>query len=62
MFDSPLHYCAICRQYLALDQLAADCARAQDCKVHVCPYADLLATPAEAMENAPAAEASLNKA
>ena len=37
MFDSPLHFCEKCKQYVALDQSRRECAREQDCRVATCP-------------------------
>ena len=37
MFDSPLHFCERCKQYVALDQSRRECAREQDCRVATCP-------------------------
>lgn len=31
MFDSPLHFCTVCRAYIALDQSHGECAREHDC-------------------------------
>ncbi len=31
MFNSPLHFCKMCRAYVALDQSQGECAREHDC-------------------------------
>lgn len=46
MFDSPLHYCPACKQYVALDQTMDQCA-AQHCgHAHGCPLAHHFSAPA----------------
>jgi hypothetical protein len=55
MFNSPLHPCKICSQYVALDQSSEECARTQDCKIERCPYAELFRAPAPAEDAKPAA-------
>ena len=42
MFNSPLHYCALCKQYVELDQMAKECALQHGCKVDACPCEKLL--------------------
>jgi hypothetical protein len=37
MFNSPLHYCALCKQYVELDQSVQECALRHGCKVDACP-------------------------
>jgi hypothetical protein len=37
MFNSPLHYCTLCREYVELDQSQADCAREHGCTSEACP-------------------------
>jgi hypothetical protein len=38
MFDSPMEYCTICGQMVALDQSQAECAREHGCRPDtVCP-------------------------
>jgi hypothetical protein len=46
MFNSPLKYCAICKQYVALDQSTEECACKHGCRIEVCPYAHLFSPPA----------------
>jgi hypothetical protein len=45
MFNSPLHHCKVCNQYVALDQSAEECARGHGCKVEQCPLTALLSPP-----------------
>lgn len=42
MYNSPLHYCHACKQYVALDQTIEDCRAEHDCKIEHCPLAHLL--------------------
>lgn len=44
VYDSPLHYCASCKQYIELDQTAEECALKHGCKAD-CPFARLLKPP-----------------
>jgi hypothetical protein len=46
MFNSPLHYCKVCKQHVALDQSVEACASEHGCKVQSCPHADLFCPPA----------------
>ena len=47
MFNSPLHYCPLCRQYVALDQSQSECAREHDCSPEQpCPLAHLFSVRA----------------
>jgi len=54
MFNSPLHYCKSCKQYVALDQPVEQCAREHDCQVESCQYAHLFSPPAPNEEAKPA--------
>ena len=54
MFNSPLHYCKVCKQYVALDQSAKECAQEHGCQPEVCPYADLFRPPPAAQKTEPA--------
>lgn len=46
MFNSPLHYCPVCRQYVALDQSQRECAREHGClPQQACPLAHLFSVP-----------------
>ena len=46
MFNSPLHYCPVCRQFVALDQSRRECAREHGClPQQPCPLAHLLSVP-----------------
>ena len=41
MLDSPFEYCAVCREYVLLDQTAKECARDHRCTQHDCPLREL---------------------
>ena len=41
MFDSPIHFCPVCRTYVALDQSREECAMRQHCSTHPCPLESL---------------------
>ena len=41
VYDSPLQYCASCKQYIELDQTAEECALQRGCKPDACPFAHL---------------------
>ena len=42
MFNSPLHYCSVCGQYVALDQSRRECAHEHGCPPEQpCPLAHL---------------------
>ncbi len=45
MFNSPLQYCPICKQQVALDQTKEQCAEEQNCKVKDCPLSHLFVPP-----------------
>ena len=45
MFNSPLQYCASCKQYIELDQTAEECALQHGCKPEACPFAHLFKPP-----------------
>jgi hypothetical protein len=45
MFNSPLQYCPICKQQVALDQTKYECAREQQCKAENCPLSHLFVAP-----------------
>lgn len=45
MFNSPLHYCSVCTQYVATDQTKRECAQEHGCKVAACPLAHLFTSP-----------------
>jgi hypothetical protein len=45
MFHSPLQHCAVCKQYVALDQTIEECAAKYGCKMESCPHAHLFALP-----------------
>lgn len=44
MFNSPLHFCPQCKQHVALDQSAAECAHEHECHAD-CPYIHLFRPP-----------------
>jgi hypothetical protein len=44
MYDSPLHFCPVCRQYVALDQSQSECAREQNC-LSPCPLTNFFSVP-----------------
>lgn len=39
MYDSPLDYCPLCKQWIALDQTLADCTRRNGGEASTCPMA-----------------------
>lgn len=45
MFNSPLQYCPVCKQQVALDQTKEECAHEQQCRVENCPLSNLFVTP-----------------
>ena len=48
MFNSPLQYCALCKQYVELDQTMEECAGKHGCHGHGCPLADQFSPPSPA--------------
>ncbi len=42
MFDSPLEWCRVCKEWVALDQTAEECKRQHHCRDGACPMAALL--------------------
>ena len=42
MFDSPLEWCGLCAEWIALDQGLAECARQHGCTLGPCPLKALL--------------------
>jgi len=46
MFNSPLHYCKGCKQYVELDQSAKECAEQHGCGKDACPCVHLFIPPA----------------
>lgn len=42
MFDSPLEWCRVCKDWVALDQTVEDCARQHRCNNGECPMVALL--------------------
>jgi hypothetical protein len=54
MFNSPLHFCKVCKQYVELDQSVEQCAREHGCRSEACPYASLFRPPAPTDEAKPA--------
>ncbi len=61
MFNSPTEWCPVVREWAALDEGVAECARVHHCKVENCPLARLFVSEkpkaflpsgaAEALEN-----------
>jgi hypothetical protein len=49
MFNSPLHYCPVCREYVPLDQSRRECAREHGCMPEACPLAHLFSAPETAV-------------
>ena len=45
MFNSPLQYCPVCKQHVALDQSKEQCAREQHCESENCPLSHLFVIP-----------------
>ena len=45
MLNSPLKYCPICKQHVALDQSKEECAREQHCKPENRPLSHLFVIP-----------------
>jgi len=50
MFNSPLHYCPSCKQYVELDQTQQECALQHGCKVDPCPFTHLFKADAQASQ------------
>jgi hypothetical protein len=53
MYNSPIHLCPACKQYVALDQSRQQCAREHLCTVDPCPLAHLFAQLDSAGNNKP---------
>lgn len=45
MFESPLEWCSVCKEWVALDQSFIECARIHGCRIGNCPLAALLHAP-----------------
>jgi len=41
VYNSPMHLCPVCKQYVALDQSAKECAAEHVCTADPCPLAHL---------------------
>lgn len=41
MFDSPLHWCPLRKDWVALDEGLAECRRRHDCRAATCPLEPL---------------------
>jgi len=54
MFNSPLQYCPICKQYVELDQTREECAAKHGCEAEKCPLAQQFAPPPPSQEPPPA--------
>jgi hypothetical protein len=50
VFNSPMHHCILCKQYVALDQSVDECAREHACRIENCPISHLF-NPPMASEN-----------
>ena len=48
MFNSPLQYCPLCKEYVELDQTIEECAAKHGCRGHSCPLAPQFNPPAPA--------------
>ena len=53
MFNSPLQYCPLCKEYVELDQTIEECAAKHGCRGHSCPLAPQFNPPAPAEEAKP---------
>jgi hypothetical protein len=42
MFESPLDWCRVCKEWVALDQTVEECARQHRCRDGECPMIALL--------------------
>lgn len=42
MFDSPLEWCRVCKEWIALDQTVEECKRQHCCRDGECPMGALL--------------------
>jgi hypothetical protein len=51
MFNSPLHYCAKCKQYVELDQSKEECAAQHGCGGLDCPLVDAFNPPDSQLED-----------
>jgi len=54
MFNSPLQYCAKCKQYVELDQTKEECAAVHGCAGEDCPLLHMFRPPAPMDEGKPA--------
>ena len=45
MFNSPLHYCPKCKEYVELDQSKAQCAALHGCDGKDCPLEQIFRPP-----------------
>jgi hypothetical protein len=54
MFNSPLQYCAKCKQYVELDQTQEECAAVHGCAGEDCPLLKMFRPPAPMDEGKPA--------
>jgi hypothetical protein len=61
MFNSPLHYCPLCKQYVELDQTQQECALQHGCKVEPCPFTNLFKPEASTSEKTTDAQATTRK-
>ena len=61
MFNSPLHYCAFCKEYVELDQTLQECALQKGCKVDPCPFTHLFKPATSTTEGTTDARAATPK-
>jgi len=52
MFESPLDWCRVCKDWVALDQTVEECARQHHCRDGECPMIALLCVPQRLKDNA----------
>lgn len=64
MFNSPLQFCPVCKEQVALDQTKEECAHEQRCKVDNCPLAHLFINPdgGGSRDEKPGPDGSIRKA
>ena len=53
MFNSPLQYCAKCKQYVELDQTKEECVALHECGGEDCPLLKMFRPPAPTAEGKP---------
>ncbi len=60
MFNSPVHYCIKCKQYVELDQTKDECATLHACGGEDCPLLKMFRPPAPMDKSKPAGAAALS--